>query len=73
MQKITIEVEDKLYEVANTLRRSYYQNDMKDLVGSKHPMMWIRMAEAAIDKFNELNRLAAARPRTWATEEKEES
>jgi hypothetical protein len=51
MKKVSIEVPDKVYDVANALRRSYYEDEMKDLVGSKHPLQWVRMAEAAIKEF----------------------
>lgn len=51
MKKVSIEVDDKVYDVANALRRSYYEDEMKDLVGSKVPLQWIRMAEAAIKEF----------------------
>lgn len=51
MKKVSVEVDDKVYDVANALRRSYYEDEMKDLVGSKHPLQWVRMAEAAIKEF----------------------
>lgn len=57
MKKVSIEVEDKVYDVANALRQSYYEDEMKDLVGSRHPLMWVRMAEAAIAKFQERPKL----------------
>lgn len=51
MKKVSVEVPDKVYDVANKLRQSYYEDKMKDIVGSKHPLQWIRMAEAAIKEF----------------------
>jgi hypothetical protein len=51
MKKISIEVEDKVYDVAEALRQSYYEDKARTLEGSNHPMQWVRMAEAAIAEY----------------------
>lgn len=48
MAQVTIQIPDKVHAVAVALRQSYYQRDDLDLQDSKSPLMWIRMAEAAI-------------------------
>jgi len=48
MAQVTIELPDKVYAVATALRQSYYERDDISLQTSKNPLMWIRMAEAAI-------------------------
>lgn len=48
MAQVTIQVRDEVHTVAVALRRSYYERPDLDLQDSKSPLMWIRMAEAAI-------------------------
>jgi hypothetical protein len=52
MRKISIEVENKVYDVAEALRQSYYEDNGRTLEGSNNAMQWVRMAEAAIREYN---------------------
>lgn len=51
MAQVTIQIPDKVHAVAVAMRQSYYQRDDLDLQDSKSPLMWIRMAEAAIRAY----------------------
>lgn len=66
MKTVTINIEDKVYDLAERLRISYYEDSTKTLDKSKHQGQWVRMAIAAME-FEEDYRAPAPQIKTEIT------